>query len=806
MTAAALAPRWTTAGAPRRVDDLTSLLDHELLAEIGWDRQHHILVFPADHPLVGWPRCRAEGCVKQVRYGGYCGSCQPRRQHGKGPRVKGVGLGPCAVPGCERPWANSPSRLCHTHLARQKRLQLSMDQFLADPKLVAFRGYGVCQVAACPRDRDCGENPYCTAHRRRWNKARWASPGLDETSWRKTITPISENNEISLRGLPEPLRAEILYGLQERVRAGIRTRATVLRSVVNLARRQRAGTLERVIAPPTVKQVGCLRTSMLQYVRRSGLHLESEITKDVWNWSVFGTGGGHLRFDRITQPWLREAAKRWTVDDVPRHRGSQVCQTMQAKIKVLQRLSESLSVQRRDRGNNVSALGRADVVAFLNRLAYLADTGAISQKLRYETCLHARLIFATMRALGLTRPGEPLHGLPDDFTFRFHDTPRRANNDEPGRDLPVEIMRQLCAALARLDSKTCVEGRVAIELLVDTGRRPGEVCRLPYDCLHRDHDGQPVLIYDNIKANRPGRRLPISEATASLIIEQQHRVRRRFPDTPLAELKLLPSPVANPHGRRPISETHVSSVHRVWADAIPELRTADGTEFDRAAIVLYAYRHTYAQRHADAGVPVDVLRELMNHRQLTTTQRYYHIGEQRRREAVERVAHLQFDRHGNRVWRTAKALLDSEHTRRAVGEVAVPYGLCSEPSNVAAGGNDCPIRFRCLGCGHFRTDASYLPDLQAYLADLLRNRERIIAAVDVDDWARVQATPSDEEIQRVRRLIDRVSGDLDELDAEDRRQIDEAVALIRRHRANTVMLGLPRHRHSLPDLRPEQTA
>jgi integrase len=38
---------------------------------------------------------------------------------------------------------------------------------------------------------------------------------------------------------------------------------------------------------------------------------------------------------------------------------------------------------------------------------------------------------------------------------------------------------------------------------------------------------------------------------------------------------------------------------------------------------LYAYRHTYAQRHADAGVPVDVLRELMDHRLLDATRRYY---------------------------------------------------------------------------------------------------------------------------------------------------------------------------------------
>ena len=74
------------------------------------------------------------------------------------------------------------------------------------------------------------------------------------------------------------------------------------------------------------------------------------------------------------------------------------------------------------------------------------------------------------------------------------------------------------------------------------------------------------------------------------------------------------------------------------------------------------------------------------------------VGEERRRAAVDKVTAMQFDRHGNRTWRQARALLDDEHARYAVGSVAVPYGTCTEPSNVAAGGNDCPLRFRCAGC------------------------------------------------------------------------------------------------------------
>ena len=235
------------------------------------------------------------------------------------------------------------------------------------------------------------------------------------------------------------------------------------------------------------------------------------------------------------------------------------------------------------------------------------------------------------------------------------------------------------------------------------------------------------------------------------------------------------------------------------------LSTSDGTEFDKQRIFLYAYRHTYAQRHADAGVPIDVLRELMDHRKLDTTRQYYCVGEKRRREAVDRVAAMQFDRHGNRIWRTARALLDSEHVRRSVGEVAVPFGVCAEPSNVKAGGNACPYRFRCAGCDHFRTDVSYLPDLQAYLDDLLRNRERVLAATDVEEWAKTEAMPSQEEITRIRRLIASITGDLDQLTASERTQIDQAVAAVRRHRAT--MLGMPRIRPAAAvEIRPEHTA
>lgn len=59
-------------------------------------------------------------------------------------------------------------------------------------------------------------------------------------------------------------------------------------------------------------------------------------------------------------------------------------------------------------------------------------------------------------------------------------------------------------------------------------------------------------------------------------------------------------------------------IHGTWVDCTPILRTGDGIEYDKKKDVLYAYRHSYAQCHADAGVLVEVLGELMSHRKLDT--------------------------------------------------------------------------------------------------------------------------------------------------------------------------------------------
>ena len=75
----------------------------------------------------------------------------------------------------------------------------------------------------------------------------------------------------------------------------------------------------------------------------------------------------------------------------------------------------------------------------------------------------------------------------------------------------------------------------------------------------------------------------------------------------------------------------------------------------------------------------------MGHRSIATTQGYYSVTATRMRRAVDSLAGMQFNGRGEHVWSQARVLLESEHQRLAVGQVAVPFGICTEPSNVQAG-------------------------------------------------------------------------------------------------------------------------
>jgi integrase len=783
---------------------LRDLLRADFLARAGWDPATLTLAPARADALLGLKECAVGDCAASTvhKWADLCVTCRKRwaasdlawedflaQPCGGRPR----GDQPCRVAGCLRP-ASSAQRLCATHTWQWRRHPgLAVEQWLALPEVRPLASYGRCIVASCGATA-AHRSGLCSPHSEAWRHHRCDHPAADLAEWARHAVPAGvAGHAIVLRGLPERVITELLAGLQRRTDAGLRTLPTSIRCLVKLLHAQRADTILELAQVPSA----AIRSDARQLLRSltAELHAllsspEKEQAKDIWQLRVLGLPG-KLDFTGISQRWLREAVKRWAAEDLPLRRGHQPAESARDTIRAAAALSRSLHLSRDDGGHEPAALGREDIRTFTTRLAHLQHIGEMTADSRLRLARRIFRLLNDVHTLGMTGPGEVAAGLPATFVVRRSDLPKDPDRQRRPRSLPGAALKVIAASLDVLEERCGISERRITELLIDTGRRPDEICTLAWDCLERDPSGNPVLIYTDAKNNRPGRRLPISEATAAVIVAQKDWVRQRYPQAPVAQLVLFPGDKANTDGTKPIRADAYGNAHRIFADAIAHLLAdADGQQVDPALVVPYAYRHSYAQRHADAGVPPDVLRELMSHRSMRTTTGYYRITETRIRVAIDRVARHQFDASGRRVFTGIAGLLTDEHARMRIGQVAVPFGICTEPSNVKAGGHACPYKYVCTGCGHFRSDPSYLPELKSWLQQLLAGQERLHATSDLQPWARTHAAPPDEQISQLRALIRRIEVDLDSLSDTDKAQIQQAITAIRAAR-QTVMLGMP---------------
>ena len=93
--------------------------------------------------------------------------------------------------------------------------------------------------ASCPPPRGA----YCDAHLQRLRCLRRAGEQPGEAAWRLTEPPVPRSGQVSLAGLNPAVVTEILFGLQQRTRQGVRTHDAILRSVSNDARSQQVASL-----------------------------------------------------------------------------------------------------------------------------------------------------------------------------------------------------------------------------------------------------------------------------------------------------------------------------------------------------------------------------------------------------------------------------------------------------------------------------------------------------------------------------------------------------------------------------------
>lgn len=793
----------------------------------GWDPKRRILKPSSSHETLGWKECVVTGCSRPawgIKNRGLCNGCEAVWRDRGQPDVETFAQQPsrrieyqlydlCSVTRdgmrCQR--RASSYDLCKAHsdtLRHRMARGLTREEVIA-----AFTPYpraAECRVVACDRQADYLIIELCTAHRTRWLRVQREDKPASFEDFCRTTSQITDSRWVVFAGLAPRVIRQILYGVYTRSRRGSQTRTTHLQQVIDYVRAMQVDDLRDVADKPRpdvwpASTVRPLLNSLLKAVQYGDLKPEDFRQAEIWPGAVFGMNS-EIDFRRITQPWLRDFTQGWCWDNL--HRFGEFT-TFIKLVNEINYFSEYLHDNAPAHGNDVVVLDRTTVSGFAAYIAELVRTeaprarnklhrGGQNLKYTWNPRSQATCMLSVQRVLRYGRETDQMELFAGSFMVTDDLLPRstRLEEKEAGRALPVGIVRQLFTHenMERLRT-LAAEDPGYLRILAETGRRPSEIGSLRYDCLDTGPGG-PFLIYTETKVTGGQlRKLPVLAVVVDTIKQQQEHVRARFPDTDPAELPLFPRLTMNPHGYHCTDPSRFGHTFGYWIRGLPRLDSdeigPDGEPipYDRSTISAYAFRHTYAQRHADVGTPPDVLKELMGHETIATTMGYYRISQKRRREATELVGNLIVGDDDLSI----RTMSKSQRLAHEHASIAVPFGKCSNPQNVAAEGHGCPIRHRCFGCASFSSDPSYLPEMRRRLLDLKAIRARIDAFDGAQDWAKRDARPSDEEIEALEQRIRTEEDILAKADPEQRALIDEASSTLRKARAAaTVDLKLSR--------------
>lgn len=621
-------------------------------------------------------------------------------------------------------------------------------------------------------------------------------PRRDEKAFSKVDFELSEVNGT--------VAAEIIYGVQQRDRDQIILVPMRIRSIVSHLPPDCRSLLDvagnRQFEKALGAAAGGVFRSLVTHLQRAHVVYSGTdpTMADVWKPAVVGlqaapdrrysAAGGVVDFREIRQRWLREITKQFGREVRP------PVTTLRHTVHAAEIASLQLSL--RTNGDHPELLDHGDMSAVVEGFRTSADREG-----KPHSFTHRRSLLGWWRRLlEFSRRTGAMDDIPGSFALdlRSHTIAQvETSEDDFGRTIPEHVIAQLDQHLELLGRHSTYSApgwnpddyammyQTVYQIIRDTGRRPSEIVGLKRSCLDWV-DGKPTLVYDNRKRRRMGRRLPISTATATVIDQWlDHLQSLSVPDT-LCDW-LFPTPGT----RNNIRRGHLSGAQfgsrafAIWIDAIPELVDErlddDGNPalYDRSMITPYGLRHSYAQRHADNGTPVDVLRELMDHRSVDTTMGYFSVTLKRKRQATEEISKFAIDRHG----RPAGFTSVTEYERQSV---AVPFGNCTEPSNIKAGGQHCPIRFQCAGCSFYRPDPSYRPAIEQHLAELRTDKETAIAT-DSASWV---ITNFDAQIHAFTDVISSMDAMLADLPADQRAVIDNASRELRKARTAAAFIPL----------------
>ncbi|RIV29802.1 site-specific integrase [Micromonospora radicis] len=433
--------------------------------------------------------------------------------------------------------------------------------------------------------------------------------------------------------------------------------------------------------------VACLETL------RDGTGLDVEYPRDTWRVHRIGvksspsrTVGDRamLRFDRISQPWLRDLAKRWLRLRITS--GLSITKIF-SDLQAITLFAEFFAQLR------PAALALAEVNRdVLER--YIAWVPSHVSGPRAQTNV--------LSGLSLFLQGIRQHrwttDLPTDALLFPSDVPKRAVT-RISRFLAEHVMAQI-EQPANLDRWPDPAHRLVTAILVHGGLRVGDACGLPFDCIIRDGNGAPYLRYVNHKMNRDAA-VPIDDVVAAQIFAQQQRVLARW----LGGCPhLFPRQRGNANGSKHLSPSTYRRMLDRWLTTC-EVQDEHGRP---AHLTPHQWRHTFATRLINRDVPQEVVQLLLDHSSPHMTSHYAKISNATVRRKWEQAVKVNI--RGEHVTLAPDGPLAQAqwaNLRFGIATQTLPNGYCGLPVQ-----KSCPHANACLTCPVFVTGAEFLPQLR----------------------------------------------------------------------------------------------
>ena len=461
--------------------------------------------------------------------------------------------------------------------------------------------------------------------------------------------------------------------------------------------------------------------------------VDAEYAADRWRAERLGfdalAGREVLLFDRIIQPWLRDAAKAW-------------CRW---------RLATGLAWG----SANAFALAISRFAQFLAACEPDATNGAVITRPlleRYIIWLASTRLAANSRSLSLiSLRGFLEHNRRHRWLPEVPVTAIIFQDDLPVRDHPVPrwVSEFVMAQLEHDDNLAILEptSRHLIVVLMETGLRANDACRLPFNPLVEDSAGWPCLRFHSRKVNTD-QLVPLSGRAAVAIRDQQAVVRA---DYPAATTWLFPDPARHTDGPRPFTYDKLNRRLTSWQRQIG-LHDETGRPVH---VTAHQFRHTVGTRLINAGVPQHVVQRLLGHASPGMTAVYAQLHDTTIRQAFDTYQQLRVNLAGEVIAFDPNApTADAEWVKHNLSRIqaSLPNGYCGRPPQ-----QDCPHPNACLTCPDFQTTVEFL----GVHRDQAERNRKLIAVAEANGHFRLA-----DNHRRVQDSLERIIPALEDLGAE----------------------------------------